>query len=128
MADNIEKSEQQRKVEQAGVNPALAGYDDVDLSQHIGQDELLASDRKPEVPDAQKKFVLRQKKLAKIRTIYNKVVDKTAPDMTFEQFAKEYLELSDPVKMQNDLSYMSMSIATRRDNKAKINNALGTLS
>jgi hypothetical protein len=125
LSDNPEKSEQQRKVEQAGINPALAGYDDVDLSQHIGKDELLASDVKPEIPDAQKKFVLHQKKLAAIRKIYNKFEVK---DMTFEQFAKDFMDLTDPKKMQNDLAVIGMKISAERGNRSRINKALGTLN
>jgi hypothetical protein len=120
MSVDPDKSEQQRDIEQAGVSPELAGYDDVDLSQHINPSELASNTASVE-PDAVTKFKLRQKKLAHVRAIYNKIEVK---DMTFEQFAKEYLELMDPQKMQRDLASIKMMKDTEKANRNRINTAI----
>ncbi len=120
MIDFPENSEQKREIEQAGVDPAEAGYDEIDLTQHL-DGELMASEVQTPAIDPVKKNSLKQKKLAELRRIYNNFEVK---DMTFEQFCKEFTAMTDPTKIQEDLASMSLQVATRRSNKIRIDRAL----
>jgi len=56
-----------------------------------------------------------------LRQIYNKFDVK---DMSFTDFAKEMQDLSDPIKMQQDLAAIELIKARERTNRARIDRAI----
>jgi primosomal protein N'' len=116
-----EKSPQQRDIEQASVDLDEAGYDTIDLSQHLDGD-LMASDIQTPASNPEKQRSVKQKKLATLRKIYNGFEIK---DMTFEQFCKEFMNLTDQTKIHQDLASIAVQRARGRSARIKIDKAMG---
>lgn len=109
-----------KRIKDAGITPAELGYDEINLADAMPDDATMA-DKKPTSETTAEKEERRTRKYAKWHKLYDSFEVK---DMTFEQFAKEMESMTDPRKLQQDVTDILAQKTGGNVTKKQIDDAL----
>jgi hypothetical protein len=98
------------------------GQDEVDLKKHFPDEEVGKPAPTLDEIAAKAKF---DKKIAELKKLYNSFAIK---DMSFENFVKEYMDLTDPVQINNEVARIVNQIELGKQNKRAMDSVLTNMN
>jgi len=131
MADSTEPTKAEKAVHDhrndVDVTPVNLGQDEVDLKAHFPDDVVgeEAVKQKAALTSAEKLAEFRERKIAELRKLYNSFEVK---DMSFENFVKEFMDLTDQTKINNDVARIVEQKQMGLRNKSVIDSVMANMN